>query len=538
MALGPLGLIDLDSPPPTLADHPIELAETYLVVPSGPFAGEPLELTDEQIEFLIAWYAVSSDGRRYVWRRGGLVGPKGYSKSPIGMVCAFASLVGDVVPDGLDAHGSPVGRPHPLPNVQIAGVSEDATDNLYGQLFEGLRDSPAIDELGVDVGVTKTVLVDRPGSIEPVTASANSRTGNPISDIYREETWLWKRSNGGLALAAALNQNARKMGARILDLTNPPVKGAGSVAERAAERVESGRSPSTLLVRIRRTDANGEPVRLESLDDDAVVRQALREVYGSHCKDGGGWVDLDELLDDRPPGETTEAEWRRLYLGEDAGAGDDDVIDVVAWPDLELADAVLELGDTIALGFDGSDVSDATALYACRWPDWCVFELGVWERPRLPDGRLDPNWRVPRLEVLALIREVMSLYTVVRGYADPAYWQSDIDELAAEYGEAFQRFPHHSAARIGPAGERWSTMQRERTLRHDGRPTLLRHGAAAYREPCGPANAHWWRPQRRVEGHPIDAASAAITAVHALGDAVAEGDHEPDETGDDFAEVV
>jgi hypothetical protein len=36
-------------------------------------------------------------------------------------------------------------------------------------------------------------------------------------------------------------------------------------------------------------------------------------------------------------------------------------------------------------------------------------------------------------------------------------------------------------------------------------------------------SANWWRPGRKVEGQPIDAFSAAIAAVHALGDAVANG---------------
>jgi hypothetical protein len=36
-------------------------------------------------------------------------------------------------------------------------------------------------------------------------------------------------------------------------------------------------------------------------------------------------------------------------------------------------------------------------------------------------------------------------------------------------------------------------------------------------------SASWWRPARKVEGQPIDAFSAAISAVHALGDAVANG---------------
>ena len=105
------------------------------------------------------------------------------------------------------------------------------------------------------------------------------------------------------------------------------------------------------------------------------------------------------------------------------------------------------------------------------------------------------------------------------------YWQTEIDEFSAEFGEAFMRFPHHSASRIGPACERWQTMFDQRVLRFapDVDGFLVRHAQNATKEKCGPITTNWWRPVRKVEGQPIDAWSAAIGAVHALGDAVAEG---------------
>jgi hypothetical protein len=118
----------------------------------------------------------------------------------------------------------------------------------------------------------------------------------------------------------------------------------------------------------------------------------------------------------------------------------------------------------------------------------------------------------------------------VRGYADTAHWQTEIDEFSDEFGEGFMRFPHHSSSRIGPACERWQTMFDERTLRFAVDPDgfLVRHATNATRERCGPVNANWWRPVRKVEGQPIDAFSAAISAVHALGDALAAGEVEAD----------
>jgi hypothetical protein len=512
--LGPLGLIDPDDPPLTLADPIIEIAEEYLIVPTGLGAGGPLRLTAEQVEFLMAWYAVDHRGRRLLYRRGKLRMAKGWAKSPIGGVVAFAGLVGDVVPDGLDAHGRPVGRPHPSPWIQVAATSEDQTDNLYGQLFEMLRDSAAVDDFGLDLGVTRTMLTNRPGRIEPVTASAGAREGQPVSEVLMEETHLWKASNGGKALAAVLRRNAAKMNARTLELTNAHAPGAGSVAETSEAAIRSGRIAGALLV-----SREAPPVDLE---DPAALREALGYAYGLASMDRGGWVDLDRLVEEAP--DTEPSEYRRFYLNQIV-APEEAPFDLTAWAGLANADAVLVEGDAVALGFDGSETGDATALYACRWPDWLLVPLGVWEHPLDELGRPVSGWRVPRSEVKERIRWAGRTFRLVRGYADDAGWQSEIDELNAELGEGFMRFPHRSDSRIGPAGERFSTMVRERTLRHTGAdPWLLRHVANARRVPCGPQGSGWWRPVRRVEGQPIDCLSAALSAVHALGDAVARGD--------------
>ena len=540
MGLGPLGLIDFDDPPLSLAEGQIELAETFLAVPSGLSAGEPLLLTMEQVEFLWAWYEVSADGRRYVRSRGHLEGPKGWSKSPLGLVVTFGELVGDVVPDGLDASGRPVGRPHPLPNVQVAGVSLEGAENLYGQFFHALKDSAAVPEFGLDVGLTRTTR-NGGGEVAPVTASSASRTGNPVSAILQEETWLWTPSNGGVALAQTLGQNATKMRARVLSLTNTPVPGQASVAESAVRSFDEGgarRQGRTLMVRIRL------PEKLPDIHDDDAAFAALEQLYGSHAVHRGGWVDLDEILDDRPPGQTTEDQWRRLFLSEDASA-DDAVLDPVAWDLLIRPDARLTIGETVALGFDGSDGGDACALYAVRWPDWCLFKIGVWERPRDQLGRPVLSWTLPRQEVLDVIVETLDRYNVVMGFADPAYWQTDIDALHAVHGDGFQRFAHHTNTKIGPAGERWTslTTQPDTPLgwapdpdaMTPGISDLVRHAAAARRERVGPATSKWWRPARRVQGQPIDALSAAITAVHALGEAVAAGKVNEDEGFEAFA---
>lgn len=521
MALGPLGLIDLAHPPLTLAEPIIDMAEEYLRVPSGLGANEPLRLTDEQVEVLWAWFAVTPNGRRYVHNRKLILRmAKGWAKSPIGAVIMFAGLVGDVVPDGLDAAGRPVGRPHPRPWLQVAANALDQTDNLYKQFYDMIAEGGAVDDFYLDLGLTRTTTRSG-GLIEPVTSEAGTREGQPISGAALEETHLYRPSNGGVAMADTIYRNATKFNARVIELTNAYIPGVGSTAERSEAAVAKGRGSGVLLV----SREAAAPVDDEQMRDPVWVRKQLDVVYGSASVDRGGWVDLDRVtLDIVEAPDDRLAQQRRFFFNQ-VVAPEEHALDLVRWASLGNADAALVEGDVIALGFDGSDSADATALYACRWPDWCVFELQVWERPNGDDGQpVKGPWRVPRAEVVARVRWACETFRVVRGYADDAGWQSEIDTLNGEFGPGFMRFPHRQDQRIGPACERWSTMIDEGTLRHDGRPTLARHAANARKVKIGRADAHWWRPARRLESLPIDALSAAVSAVHALGDAVAAGE--------------
>jgi len=534
MALGPLGLVDLARPPLTLAEPLIAQAEEYLRVPSGLGANLPLTLTDEQVEVLWAWYAVTPNGRRFVYNRKLILRmAKGWAKSPLGAVIVFNGLVGDVVPDGLDAHGRPVGRPHPRPWWQVAANALDQTDNLYKQFHDMIAESPAIDDFHLDLGVTRTTTRDG-GLVEPVTSEAGTREGQPISGAALEETHLYRPTNGGVAMADTIARNATKFNARTIELTNAYVPGAGTSAQRSEDAVARGRGSGVLLVK-READPPSDD---EQMRDPAWVRGQLEHVYGSASATKGGWVDLDRVTQDIVEAPDDRLSEQRRFFFNQVVAPEEHALDLVVWGQLANADARLVQGDVIALGFDGSDTGDSTALYACRWPDWLVVKLGVWERPVDEFGHpVKGVWRVPRAEVKAAVRSACETYRVPRGYFDDAGWQSEIDELNGELGQAVMRFPHRQDQRIGPACERWSTMITERTLRHDGDPTLPRHAANARKVVIGKPESGWWRPSRRVQGQPIDGLSAAISAVHALGDAVAHGEV-AEQAGESFAIVL
>ncbi len=490
----------------------VDIIETELRVPTGPHAGKPMRLTNEQVDLVVAFYEVDDLGQ-FIYRRGAWRLPKKWSKSPMAGAIAYCEFVGPVVFDHWDDEGQPVGRPHPAPWVQIAACSEDQTDNTFGQLVAMLGDSPAVRERGLDVGITRIKYAGGPDTvkIEPVTSAAASREGQPITFAILDETHLWHRTNGGKALAATIRRNAAPMGARTLETTNAFAPGEGSVAESTHEAVLSGRMRGILYV------AREAPV-VDVSDRDAIdrvkLRAALADVYGDSAKDRGGWADLDRLVEEFFDSSNDLAELCRFYLNQIV-APSEAIVDLAVFAQLVSADARLTQGDTIALGFDGSDVGDCTALYACRWPDYLLVPLGVWERP---EGVKE--WKVPRAEVDAAVRHACETYNVARGYFDPPQWQSEIDGWSGDFGKSVMRFPHNSDQRIGPACERFASMVAERTLRHTGDAVLIRHLANGRRGNAG----RWWRPARKHQGRPIDAASAAISAVHALGDAAAHGE--------------
>lgn len=125
---------------PTLGWYVLDWFAEYLIVPDGPAAGQPLELTPEQAQFVLNFYAVDSrfegpavrgkalnNARRV--RRAVLCRPKGHGKSPLLAGLCLVETLGDVVLDGWDANGEPVGRPWSSlgfkAKAQVVAVSED-----------------------------------------------------------------------------------------------------------------------------------------------------------------------------------------------------------------------------------------------------------------------------------------------------------------------------------------------------------------------------------------------------------------------------
>lgn len=445
------------------------------VLPSPRDPSEPLVFTDEQAKGLIEWYALDPVSGRYVYRRGCSRRSKGWGKSPREAAKAIAALSGDVVFDGWDANGEPVGRPWgtkgaPNPWVQIAAVSEDQTDNTYSVLYELLtaNDGKAADELRIDVGLTRCFLRDRPGRLEPVTAAAGSREGQPVTDCVMDETHLWTPRNGGVRLAKTLRRNVAKMGGRSYETTNSFVPGEDSVAEGTHKAVEQG-APGIYYDAV-----EAPPVKQE--DPDEKLIEALKVAYG-----GAWWVDLTRLVADiRDPAQPWEDSGRFFF-----NWNMDDrlkAIDRNRWKVLTRTDRLpVPAGSRIGLGFDGSISDDCTALIGCTVIDGApfLFEIEIWSRPE----NAPRTWRIPRREVKARVAETFEVYDVGLMLCDPAKWQTEIEDFADEYGEErVVFFDTNQAHRMAPACDRFMTaVNGENALWHDGSLTLTDHVLAMHK---------------------------------------------------------
>lgn len=211
---------------------------TYAFLPSPADERDPLVLTDEQARRIVRWGELDPVTGEFAHLLAIHEEAKGWGKSPLGAILDAIELAGPACFDGWDSAGEPVGVPwgtgeRPAPWIQIAAISEDQTENTYGALFALLaaNNARAADVLRIDLGRTRLYLRDRPGRLEPVTASAGSREGQRLTKFTADEGQLWTPQRGGPALFRTLRRNVAKMDGRGVITANAAVLGEHSIIE-------------------------------------------------------------------------------------------------------------------------------------------------------------------------------------------------------------------------------------------------------------------------------------------------------------------
>ena len=527
---------------PTLGWYVLDWMGEYLARPAvGEY--EPFVPYREQEDFILRWYEIDPLTGRFRYGRGLLGRPRGWGKSPIlGGLCIVEALA-DVVFDGWDADGQPVGRPWSTvrtPLVHVAAVSEDQTNNTWQPMVEMLA-GPVIDAYpGVEPFDT---VVNLPrGKIEKRTSSGRTVKGAPTTFAVLDQTEEWVPSNGGPALAQKIRTNTAKNGGRTIESPNAYIPGESSVAEKSAETASAAREGRTRLDAPILWDHREAPPETDMTDRESLVR-GLRVSYGDSSGHPGGCVLHDPPC---PPGHVDlEAQiaviWdpatdvqtaRSDYLNQITHASDA-WISQPTWSACLDIDAVVSDGDVIVLGFDGSrgrakGKADATALIGCRVVDGLMFEIRVWEQPDGPAGK---DWTPNAIEVDAAVRGAFERWRVVGFYADPSGWGEHVARWEAKFGrqlkvratqsEPIAVWPRGKTSNVGLAVEAMREAVANREVKHDGAPALTRHVLNARRR----ATRTGYLIFKAYPDSPdkIDAAYAAVMAWKARLDALALG---------------
>jgi phage terminase large subunit-like protein len=499
----------------TLGVEVIDWLEAMLVHGPGDVQGDPYRLDDELKHVLLHLYEIDAHGRRVV-RRGFLSRPKGRSKTELAGAVSAAELCGPVRYDGTDSRGQPVGRPVKGAQVVAYATEEGQAGTTYSTAAFMLGEGPAVNEYGLDVGLSRTYL-EGGGVMLAETSGATSAEGGRTTFAVFDETAYWA-TRELRRLHATVRRNLGKRAiaeAWSFETSAAWQPGEESVAEVLYRHwtalVESGAVDPTIYVDHR------EAPEVPDLDDDEHLEAALRHVYGPAAQ----WLDLPRIMAEIRDPQSDPKEARRFWLNQPMIAAD-------AWLEPELVTArrrtgTLEAGAAITLGFDGSLSDDATALVACTLgPDPRLVTLGVWEAPLAAGPAERAGWVVDVDGVDAAVADAFEDHIVVLMYCDPAYWTPHIAAWAARYGgEVVREFSTARDGRIVPAAVAAHTALTTGELEHDGDPVLERHLRNARTRST--RYGLTLRKDRPKSPNKIDAAMAGVLAFQARIDAIAGG---------------
>jgi hypothetical protein len=427
---------------PTLGWELIDWIETYTCHGPGDVQGDPFVLDDEEV-LLICWaYRVWPKGHKLAGRR-----PvhrvvhsraKGRRKSELAGAVMLAEALGPVRFDGWNANGDPVGKPVTYPFIRCLATEEEQTGNTYDNIVYMAQEGRVAEDYDLDPGLTRTFIREPTGGeIVPSTSGSASKDGGKESAATADETHLYvPRELRTMYRTVARNMGKRKEAEPIMwETTTAHEPGEGSIAEQAHDKygsmdVEEAVTKHGVLFDHHQGD---EPKRF---GDDRSLTKALKSAYGPAAE----WMDFNRIVRIIRDAEDPEGEAYRYYLNRPRRAAGQ-------WIGKDALEAVFEeftvkKGSMIALGFDGSETDDHTALFGCT-EDGDLFPIGVW----IPG---EPGWQQ---DVDAAVAWIFKNFDVVRFYGDPPWWQEALGRWAATHNS-----PPPPKPRVPPVMEFWTNV--------------------------------------------------------------------------------
>lgn len=502
--------------------------ETFVVHGRGGAVGKPIQYGLETTQFVVDCYAVDANGRR-LYDSVFFSRPKGCDKSGIAAALVLFEAFGPARFDGFAEGGEsyeflgetyeylpgqPMGKQVKNPFIRIMATEEGQVGNVYDNVYYNLsvEGTPLYQLLayGNDVGTTR-VFIHSGGEIRPSTAGAASKDGGLETFAVLDETHLYTTPTLR-EMAATVRRNLPKRAKTdetwYLETTTMYAPGEESVAEETyeyADQIDQGKARrQRLLFDHRWADVESlSPLMIapdpqkpndKRVETDAEYEQRLRDAFVEAYGDAVAWNDPDALLNQLFDTRQSEAETRRYFFN--ALVEDDNAwVSVAMWNRIGLEAMLAEAkatktrlqwkpprhGDTITLGFDGSETGDATVLIACRVSDGYVFPIKIWQAP---DTKAGKHWRINKVEVDAAVRKAFEDYNVVGFFADPPRFEDYVDTWEREFGPfltvsaahgraiAFETKQH---AQMEKVIERAHTAISDLSIRHGNHKTLTRH---------------------------------------------------------------
>jgi hypothetical protein len=522
--------------------------ETHCVVPDGFRAGEPFRLYDDQLLYLAAFYLVRGDvdfdpvnpilAPAFRYRRGMYVGPQKVGKSPFSAahIClegagpsVFAgwAIAGDVyrcVDHGCGCGaeyayepGEPMGIHRPTPNIQIIAVSEDQTDNVYRALRRMIEKGPlrfVMSKTGEDF-----IRLPDDGLVEPVTSSALSRVGNPVTFVIETEVGLYTKRNKMRDVSDALHRNLAGMSARASLETNAWDPAQASTAQIEAELVEKGKVDD-VYVQFR------HPPKNLSFTNKVERRRILRHVYPADTlREAGGHVDLDSIDAEAAGMVETDAAQAARFFGNILVKGSGAAFDIDAWRSRRVTRPhEVPKGALVVLGFDGSRRRDHTSLIGTEVASGYQWPLGIWRASDYRGG-------IPGDIVDAVVEQAFDDFDVWRLYADPPYWEDTIAGWIGRFGK--ERVHEWWTNRIKTMAYALRSFAEAITTgalshcpeEHALCPLFTEHVGNAIRRETGfrDDGGDLWGVEKPSETEKIDSVPAAVLSWEARNDAMAAG---------------
>lgn len=476
-------------------DHFAWWCRTYLIQTVDPFAGQPLELEEWELEFMSEALAVDAE-LRLVWLSVVLVVSRKNGKTALLAAYALYHLFND--------EGSP--------EILLAAASDRNAGRLFDACVAFCR---ANQELEARVHIREYVgeigLAGGGGKIIRLATDPTTLHGYNPSLVICDELHAWTKPSLRKVWAALTSAGGARARRQVFTI---------STAGEASQRKEG------ILGRL--IDGNEGAGELEQPTAGLTISRNFKgetmvynysaptidphDVKAMKLANPASWITLAYLERQAADPELSDAEVLQLHgcvwaTGERTWM-DPKLVENLARRGGPIKQAQLK-GREVVLAFDGSYSRDSTVLYGAtveQHPYLWVEDL--WEKP----GDAASGWRVSRLDVDAAVRDAMERYRVLELAPDPPGWHREIEEWEETFGEVVVRFETNQPRRMGPACDDFEQAARDEEFTTDGHEALIRHLAHCVPKRRG---AHTIVTKEEPDSPlKIDVAIGAIIAYH------------------------